>query len=191
MRVGPYFAPANVAAEKAMPAEIRRVLVLPVYAGSVTTPEAAGALDETIVASLQRQQRFEVVPLAREECLRSFGAPTFSSAAALPHDFLAKLAARHAADAVMFVDLTAYQPYQPQTLGLRAKLALVRDVRLVWSVDETVSAADAAVRNSARQRYFSREHGARPFDLSPAALQSPGWFAAFVADELFATLPRR
>lgn len=187
---GPFYTPVNVSAS-VLPAEVRRVLVLPVHAGAVTTPEQALRLDEIFAASLQRQQRFEVVTVSRDECRRLFGAPEFSSAAALPPAFLDRLAARHAVDAVLFVDLTAYQAYQPQGLGLRAKLATVRDVRLVWSFDEFISSGDAAVRNSARRRYYATEHGTRPFDLSPAVLQSPGWFAAFAADEMFATLPPR
>lgn len=191
LQTGPFYAPVNVHAEPALPADLRRVLLLPVCAGGLTTPEHAANLDGLLFEALQRQQRFEAVRLERDECKRLFGATEIASVAALPHGLLTELAARHAVDAVLFVDLTAVQTYQPQRLGFRAKLATVRDVRLVWSFDETLSASDAAVRNSARRRYYTQEHGSQPFDLSPAALQSPGWFTAFAADEMFRTLPRR
>jgi len=191
LRIGPFYQPVNFQAERVMPTEIRRVVVLPIFADRVAPEETTQMLDAALLEALQRAQRFEAVGMSREDCRRAFGVPELASTAALPHGALEELQRRFAADAVMFVDLTAYEPYQTQRIGFRAKLATVRDVRLVWSFDEQISLSDPAVRNSARRRYYRREYHAEPFDLSPAALQSPGWFAAFAADEMFRTLPPR
>lgn len=191
VHTGPFYQPRNVVGEKQLPTDVRRVVVLPTATASVAPSETGETLDAVMVAALQKQQRFEVVRLTRDECRRWFGAEAYSSADALPHGLLEQLARRFAADAVMFVDLTVYQPYRPQTIGLRAKLATVREVRLLWSFDEVISAREPAVANSARRPFLKTDRGGQPLDLSPAALQSPSRFAAFAAETMFATLPPR
>lgn len=190
-RQGPFFIPANVARDDRLPADLRRVVLLPVHAGPVAAPETAAELDAVLLAAVQRQLRFEAVALSREDCRRRFGAASFSSAEALPSGFLDRILADYGADAVIFTDLTVHRAYPPLALGLRAKLATGgRDVRLVWAFDETFAADDPAVANSVRH-YHRQGERPLPFDLSPAALQSPSRFAAYAADAMFATLPPR
>ena len=188
---GPFYRPRNFVGEQRLPAEIRRVVLLPISVQSLAHSETAATLDGVLAASLQRQQRFEVVVLSREECRSWFGHEAFASTAALPHGMFDRLAQRYAAEAVLFVDLTVYQAYRPQSIGLRAKLATLQDVRLLWTFDEVIAASDPAVSNSARRHALTEDRGLVPVDLSPAALQSPGRFAAFAADAMFATLPPR
>jgi hypothetical protein len=191
LRFGPFYQPKNFAGEKQLPPDVRRVVLLPLATEAVAPAETGESLDSVIVAALQKEQRFEVVSVSREECRRWFGSESFSSTAALPHGLLPKIAAKYGADGVMFVDLTVYQPYRPQAIGLRAKLATVRDVRLLWTFDEVIAATDPAVANSARRQFLKTDRGAQPVDLSPAALLSPGRFAAFAAEAMFGTLPPR
>lgn len=191
VRHGPFYAPRNFAGEIRLPVDIRRVVVLPVSAGAIVPTETAETLDQIVAQALLNQQRFEVVVMSRDDSRRWLGAGDFSSTAALPHGFLEHVAARYAADAVMFTDLTAYQPYRPQAIGFRAKLATVRDVRLVWTFDEVISADDPAVANSARRRFLKTDRATQPIDLSAGALQSPSRFATFAAEAMFATLPPR
>jgi hypothetical protein len=186
----PAYAPANFQAEPRLPAEVRRVAVLPAHGGDVADPESAAALDPVLVTALQRQVRFEVVTIARDDCRRMFGAPSFGSTAALPPGFLEKIAATYAVDAVLFTDITVYQPYRPQTLGLRAKLATVRDVRLIWSFDEVFSGGTAAMRTSIDNYYEGTDKSAG-IDASSTVLQSPTRFGAVSADLMFKTLPPR
>lgn len=188
---GPFFQPHNFAGEKRLPADVRRVILLPISTVALVRSETAASLDAVLSSSLQRQQRFEVIALDREECRAWLGREAFSSTAALPHGLFDKLVQRYAADAVLFVDLTVYEPYRPQSVGLRAKLATLQEVRLLWTFDEVISATDPAVANSARRHALTEDRGLVPVDLSPAALQSPGRFAAFAADTMFATLPPR
>lgn len=189
--VEPRHVPANHLGVLTLPPEVRRVVLLPVSGGALVTPEAAAALDPVFAAALQRRMRFEVVPVSRAWCRRYFGADEFSSAAALPHDFLVRLGTDHAADAVLFVDVTAYRDHRPLTLGLRAKLATVAGPRLLWSYDEILSTDDAAVAASAREYARAGARAGVPVDLSASVLQSPSRFAAFAADTAFGTLPAR
>ncbi len=186
-----YFTPANFTGEAQLPGGVRRVVLLPVCGGTVTPTETTEALEEVFATELQRRLRFEVVRLSREECLRRFGAPEFGSSSALPHDFLAVLGREFAADAVLFIDLTAFRAYRPLSLGVRAKLATVDQTRLVWSFDEIFSADDPRVCNSVRRFFGATDSSGIPFDPGYAALQSPGKFAAYVAAATFNTLPAR
>jgi hypothetical protein len=187
---GPYFTPVNFRGEARLPEEVQRIAVLPVDGGSVAGEESAAAMDAVLLSALQKQLRFEVVMVSREECHRLFGATAFSSVAALPHGFLEKIAGHYAVDAVLFTDLTVYKAYRPLTLGFRAKLASVRDVRLIWAFDEVFSADSQPMRNSVRLFYRRGDHPA-PTDPVPAALQSPVRFGAVAADLMFRTLPPR
>jgi hypothetical protein len=187
---GPYYTPANFRGDARLPDDVHRVAVLPVHGGTVARPETAAEMDAVLLTALQQQARFEVVVVTRDECRRLFGAFDFSSVAALPHGFLEKLAERYAVDAVLFTDLTAYKAYRPLALGFRAKLAGVRDVRLVWAFDEIFSADDPRMRNSVRHHY-RRSDRAAPSDPMTTVMQSPARFGAVAADLMFRTLPPR
>jgi hypothetical protein len=187
-RQGPFFSPKNVAAESAL-GGLRRVVLLPICGGTLAPEETVVTLDPVFATALQGENRFEVVTLTRAECRRKFHAAEFSSASALPHDFLETLRREFAADAVLFVDLTAFRAYRPLALGLRGKLATLDGTRLVWTFDNIFSAEDPAVANSARRHHLGSDRGGVPTDLSPGALQSPSRFAAYAAAAMFDTLP--
>jgi hypothetical protein len=186
-RVGPFFTPANHSGDANL-GSIRRVVVLPVWVGEGTPPESAAALDEVFLTALQQEIRFEVVSFSRHECRRRYKVEAFSSAAVLPNDLFASLQRDFAADAVLFVDLTTFNPYKPITLGLRSKLATLDGARLVWTFDNVFSAEAPAAANSARNHFLDRDRSV-PADLSRVALQSPSRFAAYAATSMFATLP--
>jgi hypothetical protein len=187
-RVGPFFQPRNVSKDPTL-GGIRRVVLLPVYGGEVVAEESVAELDAIFHQALQQQNRFEVVTLSRDDCRRHFGATAFSSAGALPHDFLGKINRLFAADAVVFVDVTVYRAYHPLALGIRSKLAMINGERLVWTFDNVFSADNVLVSSSARHFYLESEHQNVPGDLTPSVLQSPNRFAAYVAYTTFATLP--
>jgi len=188
-RSGPFFQPTNHVGDPALEPNMRRVILLPVYGGTLVDGETAASFDGIFATELQKQNRFEVVVLTRAESRRRFGADEFSSASALPSGFLTKLKREFAADAVLWVDLTAFRAYRPLILGVRAKLATVEQTRLVWTFDNVFSADNPAVANSARRHFVDQTHTAVPADLTRSALQSPRRFAAYVAAATFATLP--
>ena len=189
MRLGPFYDPANHAGDPSLSADLRRVLVLPLCSGEVALAETAAALAPVFVAALQRQNRFEVVTLSRDECRRRFGVEELSSSSALPRDLLPALRREFAADAVLFVDLTVFRGYRPLAVGLRAKLAAISDGRLIWTFDNLFSADEPAVANSARRHFLEINRRGAPVDLDPAVLQSPSRFAEYVSAAMFATLP--
>ena len=186
-RVGPFFTPANHSGDPDL-GGIRRVVVLPLWVGEGTPPESAADLDPVFLTALQQEKRFEVVTLSRAECRRRYRVEAFSSATALPPDLFANLQREFAADAVLFVDLTLFNPYAPLTLGLRGKLAAIDGARLVWTFDNVFSSEAPAAANSARHYMLDRDTSV-PADLTRVVLQSPSRFAAYAAASMFATLP--
>jgi hypothetical protein len=190
-RQGPFFVPKNFVGDPKLPGTMRRVVLLPIHGGEFAPPEAVEQLDTVFATALEKQMRFEVVTLGREECQASYGRPDIGSTAALPPDFLRDLARKFGADGVLFVDLTAYQPYRPLILGIRAKLASVSSQRLVWSFDEIFSASDPAIDNAVRHFYLNAGGGPMPLDMTSSALQSPTRFGAYAAETAFRTLPPR
>src|SRR5580700_1411909 len=163
-RRGPVFIPRNYAGDPRLPQSVQRVLLLPVHGGDAADPDSAESLDSIFAIALERQMRFEVVTMSRDECLRYFGAPDLGSTDALPHDLLRVLGDKYAADAVVFVDITAYRAYRPLTLGVRAKLAAVSSHHLIWAFDQVFSASDPTVANGARRYYLASEGGPVPYD---------------------------
>jgi hypothetical protein len=186
-RTGPFFTPANHSADASL-GDIRRVIVLPIWVGEGTSGETAAALDPVFLTALQQEKRFEVVTLTRAECRRRYGVEALSAATLLPHDLFQSLKREYAADAVLFIDLTSYHPYKPITLGLRGKLAVLDDSRLVWTFDNVYSSEAPAAANSARNFFLDRDRSV-PADLTRTALQSPSKFASYAAASMFATLP--
>ena len=117
-KAGPFFTPVNVtAASPRLPADIRRVLLRPISADGLAIPEEnLSRLDAAFLAELNRTARFEVVTLTRDELARITGSRQLNSTSPLPPAFIDRLFNiynPYAADAVLFVDLTAWSAYPP------------------------------------------------------------------------------
>ncbi len=185
--------PRNFTGDAFMPERVKRVVLFPIWSGEIATEESAAALDAVFAAALERGSRFEVVLLPREDCRRRYGVESISSAAALPPGMLTELDRDFNAEGVLLVDLTAYRPYRPILLGLRAKLILFADARVAWACDDIFSASNPAILNGLAKFYRSAGagNGSPPVNYTEAALISPSRFADYAATAMFATLPRR
>ncbi len=191
---GPFHAPANVNGAAMIPADIRRVLVLPVAGGNLLTEESRDSLDNVIRTELTRTAKFEVVSLPRQALINLTGSREFSSVEKLPAVFLEKILTLHnayGADAILFVDVTAYSPYTPLVLGLRTKLARASNSEIIWATDNIFSASEPAVANSARRHAEKLGMDRGRTNLSHTILQNPERYAGYVAAATFATLPPR
>lgn len=181
--------PLNHGGDARLPAGLRRVVILPLAGGTVASPESVSALDPVLIAALQLQNRFEVVPLTREECRRYFQNDEISSVSEIPANLMSVLKREYSADAVLFIDLTVYRAYHPLAIGLRAKLATLDDAHLVWTFDNVFSADDPAVAEGAVRYLKSRDQGGLPADLIAVDLESPLRFGTYASTAMFATLP--
>lgn len=183
------FEPVNHFGEASLPTRLHRVVLMPVAGGSAASPESSASLDPVVISCLQHQNRFEVIQLTRLDCQAHFQCEELSSVMPLPSNFMEVLKRDYDADAVIFVDVTVYQPYQPIQIGLRAKLAMLDDSHLVWTFDNLYSTQDASVAGSATKYLESREPVMLPPDISSVVLESPSQFAGYVVSSMFATLP--
>lgn len=186
----PAYVPTNHQGDARLPRDVQRVAMLPIHGGTAADPESCAALDPVLLTVLQRQVRFEVITVSREDCRRLFGSGSVGSTDALPPGLLEKIAATYAVDAVLFTDITVYQPYRPLTVGFRAKLATVKEVRLVWAFDEVFSGEQPSMQTSVKD-YYAGVDKSSAMDVSSAVLQSPTRFGAVAADLMFRTLPPR
>jgi hypothetical protein len=192
-RTGPFYTPANVQAAPRLPDTLRRIVLLPCGADTPRiTEETLRDIDRSLAAGLIRSARAEVTTLDRATLARITGRLNLVSTSVLPADFMERVAAQSGADAILFVDVTAYSPYPPLTLGLRARLVEIKGAVPLWHFDNIVSTTDPSVVNSARARSLkSNSNNSSPGDRSHAVLQNPLAFADFVADTVWNTLPPR
>lgn len=191
---GPFYTPANVTGVARIPAEIRRVVVLPVWGSTQITAETLATLDTVCQAELNRTAKFEVVPLSREALFNLTGLRQISSVEKIPAVFLEKLLTLnnpYGADAVLFIDVTAYSPYTPLSLGLRTKLARSSNSEIIWAADNLFPSAEPAVANSARLHAERLGTDRGRTNLSHTILQNPERYAGYVAAATFATIPPR
>jgi hypothetical protein len=187
---GEPFRPGNYADAGPLSASIKRVAVLPLHTDAWRAADIA-AIEAAFGGELTKLGRFECANLTRRELKVRFGRETFVSSAALPPDLLARLRSDFAVDAVLFLDLTHFSPYQPLAMGVRAKLVGIEDGSVLWSFDSIFDAAQPGVAVAARQYQLEHDRAAPPLDGAVGILQSPARFARYVAHAVFATLPGR
>ncbi len=184
------YAPGNHAGVPAIPATVRRVAVLPLDAAGWRDSELA-PLDEAFLTACGRVERFETVRVSREELAARFGQESFASTGALPANLLSRLAADYGVDAVLLLDLTHFTPYEPVSLGVRAKLVTVDSGDVLWSFDSIFDAARPDVSLAARQFSTGRKRPPAAVEDDSGILQSPSRFAGYVGHAMFETFPPR
>jgi len=190
-KVGPFYKPANFQGLTSMPEKLRRVVILPISDDGRVQEETLSRLDESLIRAINQSQRFECVPVSREDLHRLTRLRSVRSVDVLPHDFLQRLASSYGADGVLFTDITRFDPYPPLSLGVRCKLVLIQDISMVWSIDESFDASKAPVTNAARHYWIELSPPGTPADLSHTGLQSPSKFASYAFSACFETLPTR
>jgi hypothetical protein len=181
-------APTNFYVDKLRVAAVNRVVLMPVYAPGVGLV-AEKDLDAQIHAQLNGTQLFEVVTISREDLARRFGQRAFHAAGILTDVMFEYIEEVSQADAVLFVDISSYQPYQPMRIGIRGKLISFRDREVIWAVDELYDGSDKRI--SAAAIAFEKKTRA-PFDKKHryrSILVSPARFTAFAVDRCLQTLP--
>lgn len=190
-RPGPVvFHPTNYMATGPLPSSIRRVGVMPMHSEQWRASDL-DAIEAAFSAQLGKTARFEIVGIDRSEVRDRFGRDSFSSAAALPAELLPRLAADYGVDAILFLDLTHYAPYQPIAMGVRSKLVPTQAAGVLWSFDGVFDSARADVANAAGAFQLAESRQGYPVDNTAGILLSPARFAKYVAAATFDTIPLR
>jgi hypothetical protein len=188
------YEPTNVhQEERHLPAQIKRVAVMPVsvLTDEITMEFGRDTLGPLLVEELARSRQFELVVVSPDELRLATGRSAWTGEEKLPLDFFDQLRDKIGADAVLFVRLTQYRAYEPLSVGWRLKLVETEEPRILWAVDEVFDARIPEVAAAARR--FGRQHpdSTTASGDGPDVLGSPRRFGRYTANAVVATLPPR
>jgi hypothetical protein len=191
--IGPGFEPKNVfLASSALPADVKRVAVLPLTADKriAALRDGCEILAPVLNSELIKTRRFEVERINPEAVRLATGRPEWTGEEALPDDFFQKLRDASGCDAVLFCQLTAFRAYAPLTVGWRMKLVDARSRQILWSADEIFDAGEETVRNGARRYQIEQLQSVRS-DGQWLVENAPRYFGQYTIATLFETFPSR
>ncbi|HCR37833.1 MAG TPA: hypothetical protein DIU37_06745 [Opitutae bacterium] len=182
----PAYQPTNYYAPNPVPSQVIRVAVLPLYFEPYEDAYLT-VLDDTFRAQLSKRNLFEIIPVSRNDLDTAFRMRQISSTEPLPYDFMQRMNDEYLVDAVLFTDLTSFEPYKPIAIGIRSKLVMLNG-DVVWAFDDIFDAGALPVAVGAKR--FTQEYTHTPFPLDTGAsgLQSPEQFSKYVAFEMYATM---
>lgn len=169
---------------------IERVLILPLFYDSDNSPDLK-FLDAVFASELNKTLLFEVVPISRDALKKYAGREHLASIDLLPGNLLHTLKKAYGAQAIIFTDLTHYDPYRPIAFGLRCKLADLDNGNVIWAFDQVFDAGDPRVAQAAMSFFEQLNTNPYPLNRAESILQSPQRFSRYVAFATFQTLPQR
>ena len=187
----PQYRPTNVYSQEVLPNDIKRVVVLPPYSNQVSDPKLDTFMQKEVNA-LVDTNKFETLPIDRRTVANLYGHDTFRASDQLPNDFLDMMVSKYAADAVLFTEITRYDPYQPLKLGVRMNLVSIKDGASIWAMDDGFNSGDPRVASGAmayQNRSDRRQYPSGKID--ERVLKSPLLFAEYVFFTAFSSLPDR
>jgi hypothetical protein len=189
-----HYQPSNIYSKApVLDPEVKRVALLPMASLLPTETFQAGvdSLQPLLRAELEKSKRFEVIVITPEQLRRWTGQGVWKSEDQLPPEFFDRLQEETGCQAVLFNQLTRYQPYQPVAVGWKLTLVFNKDHVIYWSADEIFDAGEGAVANSAR--VYESDHITTPSPLPDpnAILSSPSRFGQYTLHALLTTLPKR
>ena len=202
--MGPRYKPTNIYRRtNSLPAQLRRVAVLPLTTSVSTQFLDAGveALEPLLYAELEKCKRFEVIVISPEDLRRWTGKSGWRADEPLPPDFFARVSEGTGCDAVLFCQLTRYEPYQPLAVGWKFSLVInpppgslsaqeMKD-KIFWCADEVLDAGEPGVSNAARDYYGVHLRNEAPSADPSTILNSPVRFGQYTLAALLGTLPDR
>jgi hypothetical protein len=200
--MGPRYHPSNISrSSNFLPPHLRRVALLPLTTPDNTAFLQAGleTLSPLIYAELEKCKRFEVIAVSPDQLRQWTGKTGWSADEPLPTNFFSRLSDATGCDAVLFCQLTRYQPYQPLAMGWKFVLVVnpprwpatsseMKD-KILWSADEVIDAGEPGVANSARDYYLRHLRNEDPSADSSTILSSPARFGQYTLAALLETLP--
>jgi hypothetical protein len=202
--MGPRYHPSNIYRRtNSLPAEIRRVALLPVMTPGTSTFLQAGVetLSPIVYSEVEKTRRFEVIPVSPQQLKQWTGKIGWRTDEVLPPNFFAAVSENTGCDAILFCQLTRFQPYQPMAIGWKFSLVAnppsgplsmqVVKAKIIWAVDEVVDAGEPSVSNGARDYYGQHIRSEEPSADASIILNSPSRFGQYTLATLLDTLPGR
>jgi hypothetical protein len=187
------YQPANVhRSSPTLPAQLRRVAMLPVTAAPDHAAQAGvRSLEPVLAAEFRKRGAFELIVVSGADLRAWSGREAWRRTEALPATLFARIREATACDAVLFSDLSTFRPYPPLAVGWHLSLVDVETQADYWAIDEVFDAGSPEVIVAAQQ-YYQAELAQPSVQLDSAAiLNSPRRFGQYSAAAAVATLPGR
>jgi hypothetical protein len=165
--------------------KIRRVLIAP-FSNETGFHNAQDTLEPIFISEWIKVNRFEVIPStgdARKQ-LESFD---IREKGTFYKMHLYDIAKRYNVDAVMFVALTSYSPYEPCRIGINAQLIHTYSGVVVWGLNEIYDGSQRNVENLATQYYYENVRFSHPLDDWEIMMISIRYFTQMVAFDVGGT----
>ncbi|HKE01394.1 MAG TPA: hypothetical protein VKE69_10325 [Planctomycetota bacterium] len=153
-------------------ADYRRIVLVP-FDDEAGAREQTDAIARVFGRELEKATSIEVVPLGHAARVELAPRESPRRLGTYRVDAVLDIAARYGADAVLFGTVTAYRPYSPQILGLRAELVSATSGLVVWSVEAQFDLSDPTTLSS-----LALPPGTSDWD---SVRVSPGRLAALVS----------
>ena len=192
--MGPFHAPSNThLAPGGLPADLLRVAVMPLTPGRGNTPAERGVvkLQTVLTEELSRARLFEVITVTPHRLHGLFNERAIYADAALPFDFLPKLAKETGCQAVLFCELTTYRAYPPIGVGWKLHLFSLEDGQLIWATDEVFDAGQTTVNNSLRRHIRERQSSSILAATELLVLNSPRELGRYSLGAIFSHLSEK
>jgi hypothetical protein len=177
----------NFFAVDQLPADLRRVAVLPVFVGEDHVFDR-DRFDELVESQLRRAGRFEIIVVDQSVLRNKTGRSQIAVSEQIPVSLVRHLQTK-GVDGVFQLSITEFSPYRPFALGVHARLFPLGEPKAIWAVDELFSSSDQKVVNSARHYALSSQNKRPPYGDSYAALRGPFLFSKFVMRTIVQTIP--
>jgi hypothetical protein len=198
----------------ALPASVKRVLVLPLAHETLPMDLASGCeiLDPVLQSELIKTKKFELVTITPAELRNLTGQASWTGTEELPANFFSSLQRVYGCDAVLFCQLTTFHAYAPLSAGWRMKLVEASTQNMIWAADIVYDASDSVVAKDAQQ-FQKQQQGEGPqkapkkimetltswiyHEPPPVTeeqwtiLNSPRYFGQYTLVKLLQTLPER
>ena len=195
--IGPFHKPANYnLADGVMPADMRRVALLPMTSALNTVEHHSGRqmLQEFMQAEIAKSGLFEVVYVPETKMGQLTGKPAWRMIDELPVDFIEQITREYDCQGVLFSHLTVYQPYPPLSIGWRMGLVHLspesNNGSVVWELDDVFNAGQKSVINSAKRNAIKNGLSDPELDAELGLLNSPRRFGQYTAEAVVATMSR-
>jgi hypothetical protein len=170
-----------------LPADLRRVAVLPVYADDKDGVERE-RFNELMVGELRQMGRFEVAEMDRSFLWDLIGSEQVSLTEPIPTELVEYLRAK-GFDGIFQLEVNEYRPYRSFVVGVNARLFSLDNQTILWAVDELFRSSEKEIINSARRYALAKQSKRYPNSDSYAVLRGPLLFSEFVMHTIIQTLP--
>ena len=195
--VGPFHKPVNYhLADGVMPADMRRVALLPLTSALNTVEHQSGRviLQQLLQTAIVNSGLFEVVFVPNSKMEQLTGRPAWRMIDELPVDFIDKITREYDCQGVLFSHLSVYQPYPPLNVGRRMGLVHLSQASnngsVVWEIDEVFNAGQKSVINSARRNAIKNGLSDPELDHDFGLQNSPRRFGRYTAEAVVSTMSR-